>query len=68
MTDFPCSIPMSMFFGWRCGGMAAYQLSWFDAIVGLIGQHMGAEILSEDLRWAYVRTVRIRNPLCAGLA
>ena len=45
-------------------GMAAYQLSWFDAHLWAYAEHFGlAEIISEDFEHGRVYgSVRVRNP------
>ena len=48
-------------------GMAAYQLSWFDAHLWAAAEHFGMEeILSEDFQdGRQYGTVRVRNPFAA---
>lgn len=48
-------------------GMAAYQLSWFDAHIWAFAEHFGIdELLSEDFQdGRQYGTVRVRNPFAA---
>jgi predicted nucleic acid-binding protein len=71
MTDFPVLYPNEHVFRTALRGMAAYQLSWFDAHLWAYAEHYGLhEILSEDFEHGRMYgTVRIRNPFVAlGLA
>jgi predicted nucleic acid-binding protein len=71
MTDFPVLYPNEHVFRMALRGMAAYQLSWFDAHLWAYAEHYGLhEILSEDFEHGRMYgTVRIRNPFVAlGLA
>ncbi len=71
MADFPVLYPNEHVFRTALRGMAAYQLSWFDAHLWAYADHYGLhEILSEDFEHGRMYgTVRIRNPFVAlGLA
>jgi predicted nucleic acid-binding protein len=71
MAAFPVLYPNDQLFRTALRGMAAYQLSWFDAHLWAYAEHYGLhEILSEDFEHGRMYgTVRIRNPFVAlGLA
>jgi len=71
MAEFPVLYPNDQLFRTALRGMAAYQLSWFDAHLWAYAEHYGLpEILSEDFEHGRMYgTVRIRNPFVAlGLA
>jgi predicted nucleic acid-binding protein len=71
MAEFPVLYPNEHVFRMALRGMAAYQLSWFDAHLWAYAEHYGLhEILSEDFEHGRMYgTVRIRNPFVAlGLA
>jgi predicted nucleic acid-binding protein len=71
MAEFPVVYPNDHVFRTALRGMAAYQLSWFDAHLWAYAEHYGLpEILSEDFAHGRMYgTVRIRNPFVAlGLA
>ena len=68
MVEFPVLYPNEQLFRTAMRGMAAYQLSWFDAHMWAYADHYGlAEILSEDFEHGRMYgTVRIRNPFLAA--
>ena len=68
MVEFPVLYPNEQLFRTAMRGMAAYQLSWFDAHLWAYADHYGlAEILSEDFEHGRMYgTVRIRNPFLAA--
>ena len=71
MADFPVLYPNEHVFRNALRGMAAYELSWFDADLWAYTEHYGLhEILSEDFEHGRMYgTVKIRNPFVAlGLA
>jgi predicted nucleic acid-binding protein len=71
MAEFPVLYPNEHVFRTALRGMAAYQLSWFDAHLWAYAEHYGLrEILSEDFEHGRMYgTVKIRNPFMAlGLA
>jgi predicted nucleic acid-binding protein len=71
MSQFPVLYPNEHVFRTALRGMAAYQLSWFDAHLWAYAEHYGLrEILSEDFEHGRMYgTVKIRNPFVAlGLA
>ena len=64
MAEFPVLYPNDHVFRTALRGMAAYQLSWFDAHLWAYAEHYGLpEILSEDFEHGRMYgTVKIRNP------
>ena len=71
MADFPVLYPNEHVCRNALRGMAAYELSWFDADLWAYTEHYGLhEILSEDFEHGRMYgTVKIRNPFVAlGLA
>lgn len=71
MAEFAVVYPNEHVFRTALRGMAAYQLSWFDAHLWAYAEHYGfPEILSEDFEHERMYgTVRILNPFVAlGLA
>jgi predicted nucleic acid-binding protein len=71
IADFAVLYPNDHVFRTALRGMAAYQLSWFDAHLWAYADHYGLhEILSENFEHGRMYgTVRIRNPFVAfGLA
>lgn len=71
MAEFPVLYPNEYVFRTALRGMAAYELSWFDAHLWAYAEHYGLrEILSEDFEHGRMYgTVRIRNPFVeVGLA
>ncbi len=71
MAEFAVVYPNEHVFRTALRGMAAYQLSWFDAHLWAYAEHYGfPEILSEDFEHGRMYgTVRILNPFVAlGLA
>jgi len=71
MAEFSVVYPNEHVLRTALRGMAAYQLSWFDAHLWAYAEHYGLpEILSEDFEHGRMYgTVRIRNPFVAlGLA
>jgi predicted nucleic acid-binding protein len=67
MAEFPVLYPNDHVFRTALRGMAAYQLSWFDAHLWAFAEHYGLhEILSEDFEHGRMYgTVKIRNPFVA---
>ena len=64
LAAFPVLYPNAGVVRTALRGMAAYQLSWFDAHMWAYAEHYGLpEILSEDFEhgWIY-GGVRVRNP------
>ena len=71
LVQFPVLYPNEAVVRTALRGMAAYQLSWFDAHLWAYAEHYGlAEILSEDFENGRMYgAVRVRNPFVAlGLA
>ena len=68
MAEFPVLYSNAQVFRTALWGMAAYQLSWFDAHLWAYAEHFGlAEILSEDFEHGRIYgTVRIQNPFVAS--
>lgn len=64
MAEFPVLYPNAQVVRTALRGMAAYQLSWFDAHMWAYAEHYGLqEIISEDFEHGRMYgTVRIRNP------
>ena len=64
MAEFPVLYPNGHVVRTALRGMAAYQLSWFDAHLWAYAEHYGLpEIVSEDFEHGRLYgKVRIRNP------
>jgi len=64
MAEFPVLYPNAHVVRTALRGMAAYQLSWFDAHLWAYAEHYGLpEIISEDFEHGRLYgSVRIRNP------
>lgn len=64
MAEFPILYPNDHVVRTALRGMAAYQLSWFDAHLWAYAEHYGLpEILSEDFEHGRLYgNVRVRNP------
>lgn len=64
MAEFPILYPNAQVVRTALRGMAAYQLSWFDAHLWAYAEHYGlSEILSEDFEHSRLYgNVRVRNP------
>jgi len=67
MAEFPVLYPNDQLFRAALRGMAAYNLSWFDAHLWAYAEHYGIpEILSEDFEHGRMYgTVTMRNPFVA---
>jgi predicted nucleic acid-binding protein len=64
MMEFPIVYPDAQVVRTALRGMAAYQLSWFDAHLWAYAEHYGLpEIISEDFEHGRLYgSVRVRNP------
>jgi predicted nucleic acid-binding protein len=64
MAEFPVLYPNAHVVRTAVRGMAAYQLSWFDAHLWAYAEHYGLpEIISEDFEHGRLYgSVRVRNP------
>jgi predicted nucleic acid-binding protein len=64
MAEFPVLYPNAHVVRTAVRGMAAYQLSWFDAHLWAYAEHYGLpEIISEDFEHGRLYgNVRVRNP------
>jgi predicted nucleic acid-binding protein len=64
MMEFPILYPDAQVVRTALRGMAAYQLSWFDAHLWAYAEHYGLpEIISEDFEHGRLYgSVRVRNP------
>ena len=64
MAEFPVLYPNAPVVRTAVRGMAAYQLSWFDAHLWAYAEHYGLpEIISEDFEHGRLYgNVRVRNP------
>lgn len=67
MMEFPILYPDAQVVRTALRGMAAYQLSWFDAHLWAYAEHYGLpEIISEDFEHGRLYgSVRVRNPFLA---
>jgi predicted nucleic acid-binding protein len=68
MVQFPVLFPNAALMRTALQGVAAYQLSWFDAHLWAYAEHYGLEeIVSEDFEHGRLYgSVRIRNPFRRG--
>jgi predicted nucleic acid-binding protein len=64
MAEFPILYPDAQVVRTALRGVAAYQLSWFDAQLWAYAEHYGLpEIISEDFEHGrFYGRVRVRNP------
>jgi predicted nucleic acid-binding protein len=64
MAEFPILYPNAQMVRTALRGMAAYQLSWFDAHLWAYAEYYGLpEIISEDFEHSRLYgSVRVRNP------
>jgi predicted nucleic acid-binding protein len=64
IAEFPVLYPNAEVVRTALRGMAAYQLSWFDAHLWAYAEHYGLpEIISEDFEHGRIYgSVRVRNP------
>ena len=67
MMEFPILYPDAQVVRTALRGMAAYQLSWFDAHLWAYAEYYGLpEIISEDFEHGRLYgSVRVRNPFLA---
>jgi predicted nucleic acid-binding protein len=67
MLEFPILYPDAQVVRTALRGMAAYQLSWFDAHLWAYAEHYSLpEIISEDFEHGRLYgSVRVRNPFVA---
>ncbi len=67
MMEFQILYPNDQVVRTALRGMAAYQLSWFDAHLWAYAEHYGLpEIISEDFEHGRLYgSVRVRNPFAA---
>ena len=67
LVEFPVLYPNAQVVRTALRGMAAYQLSWFDAHLWAYAEHYGLpEIISEDFEHGRLYgNVRVRNPFVA---
>ena len=67
MVAFPILYPNAAMFRTALRGVAAYQLSWFDAHIWAYAEHFGIEeLLSEDFEHGRIYgSVQVVNPFLA---